>query len=167
MQKRNAVLFFLIFLLPLQEGSAQDNGTGGLTVKGIVTYEGTPMEGAEVNVYDRKSRLVEKKESRRNGAFRVRLALDGYYIIEFEREGMVSKRLLFRTHTPQHDKAYHPFDIEVMMFRKERARKDPEIDMDLPLGIVKYFPEKEDFDYVEKYTIERLKEQAELLKEEG
>ncbi len=162
-------LSMLLFLFSFQspDVKAQDEDPNGLLVKGIVTHEGSRVKGADVLVYDRQNRVIEIQRSERDGSFEVHLSLDGYYVVEFRMDGMASKRLLFRTHTPDHEKSYHPFDLEIAMFEKEKALRNSKVDMDLPLGIVEYFPEKGDFDYVKKYTIERLKEQAELLSKES
>ncbi len=75
---------------------------------------------------------------------------------------MIKKRLLFRTKTPDDEKNYHPFDVEIALYDSEKVEKTSEFDPDMPLGIVEYFPKKGDFDYVEEYTLERLKEQQKL-----
>lgn len=157
-------LLFLCFFLLAGPGMSQTNGGNGLTVKGIITHQGDRMKGATIRVY-KKNRLVEEEKTRRDGTFRVRLALDAYYVIEFSHRNMVSKRLLYKTQTPDHEKRYAPFDIEVVMFEKGSIEKAEGPDFDLPLGIVEYSEEKEDFDYVRSYTTERLREQIQLLSE--
>lgn len=159
----HSILFLCLFLLS-GPGLSQKNGGNGLTVKGVVTHQGERMKGATVRVY-KKNRLVEDGKTQRGGAFRVRLALDAYYVIEFSHPNMVSKRLLYKTQTPDHEKRYAPFDIEVVMFEKELVKRKGKMDFDLPLGIIEYSEEKEDFDYVRNYTTERLREQIQLLSE--
>ncbi len=161
---RSILTIGILLMIPCLS-NAQADGTNGLTVKGIITHEGQSLENAEIRVYNGRNRIVKEKRSRADGSFRIRLALDGYYVIEFRKSGMVSKRLLFRTHTPVHDQVYHPFDVEIVLFDKEDLKKHPDVDLDLPLGIVEYFPEKKDFHYVEGYTGKRLKEQKSILSE--
>ncbi len=167
MPSKYAFLLASIFLLSPFFTKAQADGTNGLTVKGIITRKGTPLQDARIRVYDQGNRLIEDQRSKADGSFRVRLPLDGRYVVEFTKEGLITKRLLFRTRTPEHDVVYHPFDLEIALYNEEKAEKASDHDPDMPLGIVQYFPQKGDFDYVEDYTRERLKEQRELLKEEG
>lgn len=161
-QKLALLPFFLILF---QFAPAQKTAGHGLTVKGIVTNGEQPLNDARIRIYNGKNQLIEEDRSRRDGSFRLRLGLNGYYVIEFTKEGMVHKRLLFKTHTPQPRKAYHPFDLEIVLFEKDLVEDNEKgsIDLDMPLGIIKYSEEKEDFDYVKDYTRKRLKEQKELL----
>jgi hypothetical protein len=154
----------LIIMPFLSNGQAI--GSNGLTVKGIITQNGDPLEDASIKVYNGKNRLVKQAKSHANGRFRIRLPLDGYYVIAFSKKDLVTKRLLFRTRTPDHRSIYHPFELEIVLYNVKKAGSSPEYDPDMPLGIVEYFPEKGDFDYVEDYTLERLKEQDELLSRE-
>jgi hypothetical protein len=157
-------LFLLSILASFPEKNPAQGGNG-LTVKGIVTHEDRPLHGAQVKVYNGNNQLIEHQETRGDGSFRIRLGLDGYYVLEFTNEKMVHKRLLFRTHTPDHERSYHPFDIEIVLFEKDAVREDHRMDLDLPLGIVEYDGKKADFDYVKEYTLKRLKEQRQLLSE--
>lgn len=157
------LIIFSLFLIGTSSVFGQANGKNGLTVKGIVTQNGRPLDDAGVRVYNGKNRIVEHDKTENDGRFRIRLALNGYYVVEFGRSGTVSKRLLFQTKTPDQGKVYHPFELEIALFDKKVLAKDPDIDLDLPLGIIEYFPEKNDFDYVKDYTRKSLKEQKEMV----
>ena len=139
----------LVLLLPLLlalQGFAQ----GKFTVNGRLKVDGASMDGARAVVY--KDGVKERTITANLAKFTLDLGLNANYVISFEREGCVSKKLSFNTHVPPEAVAngFTPFDFAVSLFKQY---DDVNIVVfNQPVGVIRYEPNIGDFDYDTDYT---------------
>lgn len=145
-------------------------------INGKLRVEGGDLQGA--NIIIEKNGNVDKTVSANNGRFSIPLLHNNQYVLSFEKEGMVTKKLSFDTHAPSEgvEDGYAPFDFTVSLFKQY---DDVNIVVfNQPVGMIRYYEEIDDFDYDTDYTksiqsrlqaameaIEEAKEEAERLEE--
>lgn len=161
---RNAMLAAMLAVPML--GSAQ----GKFTVNGRMKVEGGSMEGARAVVY--KDGVKERTITASLAKFTLDLGLNANYVISFERDGFVSKKISFNTHVPADAVAngFTPFDFAVSLFKQY---DDVNIVVfNQPVGVIRYEPSVGDFDYDTDYTksiqsqLNEVVEQVEKKKKE-
>lgn len=145
-------------------------------INGKLRVEGGDLNGA--NIIIEKNGHVEKTISAGNGRFSIPLLHNNQYILSFEKEGMVTKKLSFDTHAPAAgvEDGFAPFDFTVSLFKQY---DDVNIVVfNQPVGMIRYYEDLDDFDYDTDYTksiqsrlraamaaMEEAKEEAERLAE--
>ena len=71
-----------------------------LEVNGITTYNGKPVGNVIISIYH-NSLIVEQLQGKRNGRFDVFLDYQKEYILEFSKEGFVTKQIIISTIVPE------------------------------------------------------------------
>lgn len=137
-----------------------------LKVKGITTNGGaintSILEGVTVNIYKYNDK-IDTFKSDKKGNFQFEIEMNSYIILEFLKEGFLSKKILFDTKNQRIDysKNYIPFNFEIMMLEEvEDVNYD---DIDFPITMIKYSEEEKEFLYVEKYTNDMIKRQEKVI----
>jgi len=123
---------------------------GRFTIQGRVKIEGGGLEGAKLVVYrnGEKDRVVTNNLSK----FALDLDLNQQYMLSFEKDGFVTKKLSFDTHAPAEaiTNGFTPFEFGVSMFKQY-----DDVNMvvfNQPVGMIRFEPSLDDFDYDTDYT---------------
>lgn len=140
------------------------------TINGRLKIEGGGMDGARVVVYKdgAKDRTLNSDLSH----FSLDLALNANYILSFEKDGFVTKKLSFNTQAPAEAIAngFTPFEFAVSLFKQY-----DDVNMvvfNQPVGMIRYEAEMDDFNYDTDYTksiqsqLQEVLEQVEKRQEE-
>lgn len=124
--------------------------SGAFTINGRVKVDGGTMDGVKVVVMKNgaKDRVLSSNLAR----FTLDLDLNASYILSFEKEGFVTKKLSFDTHAPADAIAngFTPFEFAVSIFKQY-----DDVSMvvfNQPVGMIRYEPGVDDFDYDTDYT---------------
>jgi hypothetical protein len=126
------------------------NAQSKFTVNGRMKVEAGDLSGAKVVVYRNgaKERTVTQDLSK----FSMELDMQQNYILSFEKEGFVTKKIAFNTRVPGDavNNTFVPFDFAVSIFKQY---DDVNIVVfNQPVGIIRYEPGSGDFDYDTDYT---------------
>ncbi|MCB9170167.1 MAG: hypothetical protein H6594_07445 [Flavobacteriales bacterium] len=122
----------------------------GFPITGRTKIEGGGMDGARIVVY--KDGEKERTLSDGVGKFDLELDFGHKYILSFEKEGWVTKKLVFDTHAPAEAIAngFVPFEFAVSLFKQYDDINI--VVFNQPVGIIRYEPSVDDFDYDTDYT---------------
>ncbi len=119
-------------------------------INGRVKVDGGALEGTKVVVY----KNGEKQRTVNSGLtkFSLDLDLNADYILSFEKEGFVSKKLSFDTHAPAEAIAngFTPFEFAVNIFKQYDDVNS--VVFNQPVGMIRFSSEADDFDYDTDYT---------------
>src|SRR5688572_4286079 len=106
--------FLILGLLLLQDVLAQN----AFTINGRLKIDGGSMDGARLVVYKngKKDRTIANGLNK----FSLDLEIGQNYILSFEKDGFVSKKLSFNTKVPAEvtAKPFTPFDFAVSLFKQ-------------------------------------------------
>lgn len=131
-------------------GALGVSAQGTFTVRGRVKVERGSDDGCKVVVY----RDGEKQRVLTQDLNRISLDLDiGHtYLLSFEKEGFVTKKLSFDTHAPAEAAAngFTPFDFVVALFKQYDGINT--VVFNQPVGMIRYDATLDDFDYDTDYT---------------
>jgi hypothetical protein len=156
-------LFSTFFLLSGFIVFCQTNDS--ITIKGITTEyslfsDEKRSENVAIHVYEYNTKINSYKTDVK-GKFEFSISKNSYTILEFVKDGFITKRMLFDMRTETEVKNVKPFNIEIIMIEAKKG-----IDysnLDFPITYIKYIEDHKDFNYVEKYTQMMLKEQEKIL----
>ena len=147
MQLRPLFSAAIAFLALVATSVAQE---GRFTINGRVKIEGGSIDDTKVVVYRNgvKDRVVNNNLSK----FALDLDLNQSYVLSFEKDGFVTKKLSFDTHAPAEAIAngFTPFEFAVSMFKQY-----DDVNMvvfNQPVGKIRFEPTVDDFDYDTDYT---------------
>ncbi|NUQ16225.1 MAG: carboxypeptidase regulatory-like domain-containing protein, partial [Flavobacteriales bacterium] len=142
--RTSAILFFVLFLPAL--GLAQR----AFTIVGRVKVEGGGLENARVVVY--KNGEKDRVLTSGLGKFQMELAFNANYVLSFEKDGFVTKKLVFDTKVPAEAAAngFAPFDFAVSLFKQYDDINI--VVFNQPVGVIRYEPSVDDLDYDTDYT---------------
>jgi hypothetical protein len=150
MERRHEVVLRLSVITAMLLLTALVFGQTRFTVNGRVKIEGADLSGARAVVM--KNGVKERTITTNLNKFSLELDINADYIISFEKEGYVSKKLSFNTHAPGEAiaKGFTPFDFAVSLFRQY---DDVNIVVfNQPVGVIRYEPSMADFDYDTDYS---------------
>ncbi|HQV51481.1 MAG: hypothetical protein IPI00_04575 [Flavobacteriales bacterium] len=121
-----------------------------LQVNGRIKIEGGDVQGSRAVVY--KNGVKERTITTDLNKFSVVMDVNSTYIISFEKNGYVSKKLSFNTTVPSDapTKDFLPFDFAVSLFQQYDDINI--VVFNQPVGIIRYEPSMGDFDYDTDYT---------------
>lgn len=123
---------------------------GGFTINGRVKVESGSLDGTRVVVYKDgvKQRVVTNSLSK----FSIDLDLNTNYVLSFEKEGFVTKKLNFDTHAPAEAVAngFTPFEFAVSLFEQYEGVNT--VVFNQPVGMIRFDKNADDFDYDTDYT---------------
>lgn len=123
---------------------------GSFQINGRVKVEGGGLDGVKVVVYKdgQKQRTLSSGLSK----FSMDLDLNAAYILEFEKDGFVTKKLSFDTHAPAEAIAngFTPFEFAVSLFKQYDDVNT--VVFNQPVGMIRYDKNADDFDYDTDYT---------------
>jgi flagellar biosynthesis GTPase FlhF len=123
---------------------------GRFTIQGRVKVEGGGLEGARMVVYrnGEKDRVVNNNLSK----FSLDLDLNQTYVINFEKDGFVTKKLSFDTHAPAEavTNGFTPFEFAVSIFKQYDDVNT--VVFNQPVGMIRFDAGLDDFDYDTDYT---------------
>jgi hypothetical protein len=143
------------FLRPLLLGSllvlaGLVSAQNKFTINGRLKIDGGDLAGARVVVY----KNGEKERVITTGLNKLGMDLDlnASYVLSFEKDGFVSKKLSFNTRVPAEAgaTAFTPFDYAVSLFKQYDDLNM--VVFNQPVGIIRYEPSMGDFDYDTDYT---------------
>lgn len=119
-------------------------------INGRLKVEGGTMSGSRLVVYKNgeKHRVITTDLNR----FSLPLDLNEEYLLSFEKDGFVTKKLSFNTKVPSGSLAtgYTPFDFVVSLFKQYDGVNI--VVFNQPVGIIRYADTLGDFDYDTDYT---------------
>lgn len=125
-------------------------GQGKFTVNGRLKIEGGDVENSRVVVY--KNGVKERTITSGLNKFTLDLDINQTYVMAFEKDGFVAKKISFNTKAPSEaiPNGFTPFDFAVSLFKQYD-------DINLvvfnqPVGIIHYDNKLGDFDYDTDYT---------------
>ena len=137
----------LLAMLLLMLGSQAQNA---FTINGRLKIDGGDLAGARLVIY----KNGQKERTLANGLNKFSFDLDiGHnYILSFEKDGFVSKKLSFNTKVPAEaaSKQFTPFDFAVSLFKQYDDLNL--IVFNQPVGVIRYEPAMGDLDYDTDYT---------------
>ncbi len=123
---------------------------GTFTINGRAKIEGGGLDGTRVVVYRNgtKDRVVTNNLSK----FSLELDLNQSYVLSFEKEGFVTKKLSFDTHAPADavSNGFTPFEFAVSLFKQYDDVNT--VVFNQPVGMIRFDPAVGDFDYDTDYT---------------
>lgn len=140
-----SILFFLFIVTP---GALFAQGK--FTVNGRLKMESGDLSDARAVVY--KDGVKERTITSGLNKFSLDLELNANYIVSFEKEGYVSKKISFNTKAPAEaiSGGFTPFDYAVSLFKQY---DDVNIVVfNQPVGLIRYDERSGDFDYDTDYT---------------
>ncbi len=125
-------------------------GQNRFTVNGRLKIEGGDLSGARAVVY--KNGQKERTVTSGLNKFSLDLELNQNYLISFEKDGYVSKKLSFNTKVPAEAMAgpFTAFDYGVSLFKQYDDINI--VVFNQPVGVIRYEPSQKDFDYDTDYT---------------
>lgn len=120
------------------------------TINGRLKIEGGSVEGAKVVVM--KDGQKERTVSSGLGRFSLELELGHSYVLSFEKDGFVTKKLAFDTHVPavSAENGFQPFEYAVSLFKQYDDMNT--VVFNQPVGMIHYDASADDFDYDTDYT---------------
>lgn len=137
-----------------------------LIVKGITTdgrsMNTSVLQDVTVNIYKYNDKIAAF-QSDEKGKFQFEIEMNSYIILEFVKEGFLSKKILFDTENQliDYSKNYIPFNFEIAMLKEV---KDVNYDgIDFPIAMIEYSEKEKEFLYVEKYTNDMVKRQEKVM----
>lgn len=150
---------------------ASASAQGTFTINGRVKVDGGSLDGTRVVVMKdgQKDRTLSSNLAR----FSLDLEIGHSYILSFEKDGFVTKKLSFDTHAPAEavEQGFTPFEFAVSLFKQY-----DDVNMVIfnqPVGMIRYDANAGDFDYDTDYTksiqsqLQKVQEQvAEKQKQE-
>lgn len=120
------------------------------TINGRLKVESGSLAGSRLVVYKNgeKHRVISTDLNR----FSLDLDLNENYLLSFEKDGFVTKKLSFKTTVPAGSKAlgYTPFDFVVSLFKQYDGVNI--VVFNQPVGLIRYDRTIGDFDYDTDYT---------------
>ncbi len=130
--------------------SAAQSGSGQFTVNGRMKVDGSDLGGARVVVY--RNGTKEKTITTNLNHFSLDLAFNSNYVLSFEKDGFVAKKLQFDTRLPSSAIArdYAPFEFAVSLFKQYDDMNI--VVFNQPVGKIRYEAAQDDFDYDTDYT---------------
>ena len=122
----------------------------GFTIYGKMRVDGGSVDGCRVVVYRNGEKVRTVTEDLRK--FSMPLDLNQNYILSFEKDGFVTKKLSFDTHAPAEavQKGLMPFDFVVSLFKQYDGVNT--VVFNQPVGVIRYSEALGDFDYDTDYT---------------
>ena len=139
-------MFLILSLLSIPALSAQSR----FTVNGRMKVESGDLSGAKVVVY--RNGVKDRTITQDLAKFSMELDMQQDYILSFEKEGFVSKKIAFNTKVPAAaaNNDFVPFDFAVSIFKQY---DDVNIVVfNQPVGIIRYEQDAGDFEYDTDYT---------------
>jgi flagellar biosynthesis GTPase FlhF len=123
---------------------------GRFTVNGRLKIEGGDLSSSRMVVY--KNGVKERTLSTGLNKFSLDLELNANYIVSFEKDGYVAKKVSFNTNAPAEAIAsgFTPFDFAVSLFKQYDDINI--VVFNQPVGIIRYDDKTGDFDYDTDYT---------------
>lgn len=123
---------------------------GRFTINGRVKVDGGSLDGCRMVVYleGEKHRVVSSNLNR----FSLDLELNKNYVLSFEKDGFVTKKLMFNTTAPgtAGQSGFSPFDFVVSLFKQYEGVNM--VVFNQPVGMIRYNEVMGDFDYDTDYT---------------
>lgn len=120
------------------------------TINGRVKVDGGSLDGCRMVVYleGEKHRVVSSNLNR----FSLDLELNKNYVLSFEKDGFVTKKLMFNTTAPgtAGQSGFSPFDFVVSLFKQYEGVNT--VVFNQPVGMIRYNEVMGDFDYDTDYT---------------
>lgn len=144
------IRFLLLATVMLFSALVHAQGDGRFTVNGRLKIDGGDLSAARVVVY--RNGAKEKTLTTNLNRFSLDLALNSNYVLSFEKDGFVAKKLQFDTRLPTGVPArnYAPFEFAVSLFKQY---DDVNIVVfNQPVGMIRYESATDDFDYDTDYT---------------
>ena len=140
----------LLFIVPLMVLAVDVHGQGKFSVNGRLKIEGSDLSGARVVLY--REGVKERTITSNLGKFSLELELNANYILSFERDGYVTKKLSFNTRVPSDavGQGFAPFDFSVSLFKQYDDMNT--VVFNQPVGVIRYDRSLGDFDYDTDYT---------------
>ncbi len=125
-------------------------GQGRFTVNGRMKVEGSDLSGARAVVY--KDGVKERSITTGLSKFTLDLDLNANYVISFEKDGFVAKKISFNTRVPAEAVAngFTPFDFAVSLFKQYDDINI--VVFNQPVGLIRFESSIGDFDYDTDYT---------------
>ena len=141
----SALVYFAVVLLP-----SMVFGQGRFTVNGRMKIEGSDLAGARAVVYKNGSK--ERSITTDLNKFSLDLELNANYVVSFEKDGYVAKKVSFNTKAPAEAIAngFMPFDFAVSLFKQYDDINI--VVFNQPVGMIRYDDQTGDFDYDTDYT---------------
>lgn len=150
MTARSRITWKFLFFLSVCTMPMLLFGQGRFTVNGRLKIEGGDLAGARAVVF--KDGAKERTISSSLNKFSLDLELDHNYVIAFEKDGYVAKRISFNTKAPAEAIAngFTPFDFAVSLFKQYDDINI--VVFNQPVGMIRYDEKTGDFDYDTDYT---------------
>lgn len=140
-----SILVVLVGLAPMLVAAQ-----GKFTVNGRMKIEGGDLSNTRAVVY--KNGVKERTISANLSKLSLDLDIGNNYVISFEKDGYVAKKISFNTNAPAEAAAngFTPFDFAVSLFKQY---DDVNIVVfNQPVGMIRYDDKTGDFDYDTDYT---------------
>ena len=137
-------------------------------INGKFKVDGGSNSGAKI-IVEKDGKRVKQIEG--DSRFKIGLDFQAIYVISFEKEGFVTKRLRFDTHVPNEriEYGFEPFPFTVEIF--EQYDDINMVIFNQPVGRISYSELIDEFDYDTDYTksiqaqVEKAMEEVEVAKE--
>lgn len=119
-------------------------------MNGRMKIEGSDLSGARAVVYKNGSK--ERSITSNLNKFSLDLDLNAEYVVSFEKDGYVAKKVSFNTKAPAEAIAngFTPFDFAVSLFKQYDDINI--VVFNQPVGMIRYDDQTGDFDYDTDYT---------------
>lgn len=123
---------------------------GRFVINGKLKVEGGGLDGCHLVVY--KEGVKHRTLSADLNRFTLELDLNSSYVLSFEKNGFVTKKLSFNTNVPPGGATagFTPFEFVVSLFKQYDGMNT--VVFNQPVGMIRYDEKLADFDYDTDYT---------------
>lgn len=123
---------------------------GRFVINGKLKVEGGGLDGCRMVVY--KEGVKHRTVSSDLNKFSLELDLNSNYVLSFEKNGFVTKKLSFNTQIPTGapQSGFTPFEFVVSLFKQYDGMNT--VVFNQPVGMIRYDEKLSDFDYDTDYT---------------
>lgn len=123
---------------------------GRFVINGKLKVEGGSLDGCRMVVY--KEGVKHRTVSSDLNKFSLELDLNSSYVLSFEKNGFVTKKLSFNTQIPAGapQSGFTPFEFVVSLFKQYDGMNT--VVFNQPVGMIRYDAKLTDFDYDTDYT---------------
>jgi hypothetical protein len=89
------------------------------------------------------------------------------FVLEFSKNGFITKRVYIDTNKPDLSKNKYFFDMEISLLKPIEVAQMNDIELDFPIAIISYNEKKKTFIHSDYYTHQMQLEELRLLKRKG
>jgi len=151
----------LLTIFTLTAFMAKGKEESSLLVKGIITEKGKKSYQAEVKAYEGND-LIWSTATKPDGTFEFIVPHGKYIALIVEKEGFMSKYVIFDTRSDRMPKNVEPYECHIDLVKESDLEGIDVSRLDFPIAIVQYDKKSRSFNHNQSYT-DNMKEDYNYL----